>query len=90
MPMMMTKTDSPFAQLTAEAGKSLMPTKPVFRLLGLPRFGQTSTKDYWSTTSTGMKGDFGSQVAYRLLGRDLRAAASRLLTNSQRSSSHTL
>lgn len=34
--MMMTKMDSQSTQMTAEAGKSLMPTKPVFRLLDLP------------------------------------------------------
>jgi hypothetical protein len=36
MPMMMTKMDSRSTQMTAEAGKSLMPTKPVLRLLDLP------------------------------------------------------
>jgi len=36
MPMMMTKMDSRSTQMTAEVGKSLMPTKPVLRLLDLP------------------------------------------------------
>lgn len=34
--MVMTKMDSQSTQMTAEAGKSLMPNKPVFRLLDLP------------------------------------------------------
>jgi hypothetical protein len=33
--MVMTKMDSQSTQMAAEAGKSLMPNKPVFRLLDL-------------------------------------------------------